>query len=403
MLKLAVRNLLRQKARTALTLIVVTFGVAALILSGGFVEDVFFQLREATIHSRLGHIQAQKSGYSEIGRRSPYKFLLKEPEQLVARLRGLTHVKEVMQRVEFSGLITTGRGDRPIVGEGIEPGKEARLGTFLEIASGRQLTDSDRFGALLGQGVADALGAAPSDFVNLMVNTPDGALNVLEFEVIGVFRTFSKDYDDRAVRISLEAAQELLATEGAHSLVFALDRTEFTDSVARRVEEALSGESMEVRTWLELADFYRKTVELYKRQFGVLQLIILVMVILSVSISVNMVIFERVGEFGTQMALGNRGTDIFRLILKENSLLSLFGAAAGVALGSALAWVISQVGIPMPPPPNSNAGYIAYIRLVPSVVAMAFAIGFVATVLAAILPARRASRLPVAEALKQNV
>jgi putative ABC transport system permease protein len=64
---------------------------------------------------------------------------------------------------------------------------------------------------------------------------------------------------------------------------------------------------------------------------------------------------------------------------------------------------ISAVGIPMPPPPNSNLGYTAYIRIVPSVVASAFVIGVVAATVASVLPALRVSRIPIAEALRQNV
>jgi putative ABC transport system permease protein len=74
----------------------------------------------------------------------------------------------------------------------------------------------------------------------------------------------------------------------------------------------------------------------------------------------------------------------------------------GVALGVALALVISAIGIPMPPPPNANVGYTAHIRIIPSILLMSFTIGFTATVLAAILPARRVSNTPVVDALRQN-
>jgi putative ABC transport system permease protein len=63
MLKLAFRNIFRNRLRTALTLAAIICGVAAIIVSGGFVEDVFVQLRESTIHSRLGHAQIFRAGY----------------------------------------------------------------------------------------------------------------------------------------------------------------------------------------------------------------------------------------------------------------------------------------------------------------------------------------------------
>ncbi len=403
MFLLAFHNIFRHKVRTFLTLAVIVFGVVGIILTGGFVEDVFIQLQEATIHSQLGHIQVYRAGYSEQGRREPYQYMIGDPGQITDRILDLPHVSDVLLRVNFSGLANNGRADLNIIGEGVQPDKEARLGTIMTITSGRQLTATDAYGVLVGQGVARALRLKPGDYLTLLTTTTDGALNSLEFEVIGIFRTFARDYDNRAVRIPLAAAQDLIGATAVHSVVISLDATEQTDTVAGRLKQVLPASEYEVKTWYELADFYSKAVDLYRRQFAVLQFIILLMVLLSVANSVNMAVYERVGEFGTMMALGNKQGDIFRLVLKENMLLGLLGAGLGVALGVILAWVISGIGIEMPPPPNSDIGYTAYIRLVPRVIVMAFGVGAAATLLAALLPAYRVSRLPVAEALRKNV
>ena len=132
-------------------------------------------------------------------------------------------------------------------------------------------------------------------------------------------------------------------------------------------------------------------------------MIILLMVLLSVTNSVNMTLFERTREFGTMLALGDRPSTVFRLIMTENALLGMSGAVLGVIVGSVVALVISLVGIPMPPPPNANVGYTAFIRLVPLDVVAAGAIGMAATILAAILPARRSAQLVVVDALRQGV
>lgn len=80
MVKLAFRNIFRQRVRTAITLAAITFGVAGLILAGGFVRDIFFQLGEALIHSQSGHLQIVKSGFFTYGSRSPEKFLIAAPQ-----------------------------------------------------------------------------------------------------------------------------------------------------------------------------------------------------------------------------------------------------------------------------------------------------------------------------------
>ena len=402
-LRLALRNLTRQRMRTGVTLAAIACGVAALILTGGFVRDIFVQLGEALIHSQSGHLQVAAQGYFAGGTRTPERFLIREPASLRERIAATRGVSDTLARLGFSGLLNNGRSDLAVLGDGAEPERETRMGTSVRMLAGRALSADDARGIVVGAGVAQALNLSVGDPVTLLVNTTGGALNTGEFVLTGIFQTFSRDFDDRAIRIPIAAAQELLDTPGASTIVIVLDRTEDTDRVAGELQGWVDNARLEFRTWVELNDFYEKAVALYKRQFGVLQLIVLVMVVLSVANSINMSVFERIGEFGTMMALGDRGDKVFRLIVIESALLGSIGAALGVVLGVVLALGISAVGIPMPPPPNGNLGYTASIRIVPSVLAMAFAVGFAATTLAALLPAYRASRTPVADALRENV
>jgi putative ABC transport system permease protein len=288
------------------------------------------------------------------------------------------------------------------VGEGVEADKESRLGTHVRILHGRQLRNDDAYGVLLGEGAATAMKLVPGDRVTLLANTLAGAINTADFEVVGIFQSFSKDYDARAVRITLDAAHGLLNTNGINTLVISLKQTEYTPHVTDVVERQIDRRQLEVNTWQQLNDFYQSTVALYERQFGVLQLIILILVLLSVANSVNMSVFERVGEFGTMMALGNQSGTVFRLVLTENAVLGACGALLGVATGMILAQIISLIGVPMPPPPNANVGYTAHIRISASMLLTTFAITSCATVLAALIPARRVSRIRVAAALSQN-
>jgi putative ABC transport system permease protein len=235
------------------------------------------------------------------------------------------------------------------------------------------------------------------------VSTAEGALNNLDFEVVGTFRTFSKDFDARYVRIALPAAQELLARSGVNTLVVSLHDTRDTDYMVEGLARMFTDRGLEVKGWRELNDFYDKTVQLYRRQLGVLQLIVLVMVGLGVVNLVNMAVLERISEFGTMRALGNRDWHVFALVLIENLLLAVLGSALGLALGALLAWIVSSIGIPMPPPPNADVGYTARIRLTPSVIGIGLAVGFLATIAAAVPPAVRVARMRIADQLRQGI
>jgi len=405
MFKLALRNIVRQKMYTAMTLTAIICGVAGIVLAGGWINDIFIRLGEALIHSQSGHLQVYKKGYFDAGSRSPERYLILAPDNIKEEITGEIGVEKfdnVMARLNFSGLINNGRSDLPIIGEGIEPDKEAALGSHLMVTDGYQLTDQDKFGIMLGHGVAKGLRLNPGDHVTLLVNTLEGALNSLDFEVTGIFQSFSSDYDARAVKIPIAAVQILLGIQSVNALVVSLKNTADTDLIANRLKQKLEPLDLEVKTWIELNDFYEKTIALYKGQFGILQFIILIMVLISVANSINMSIFERVGEFGTMMALGNRSDQVFKLIMGESILLGLIGSSSGVIVGIILALIISAIGIPMPPPPSANIGYIAQIQIVPSVLALSFMTGLIATTLASIMPARYVSRLQVVEALRQN-
>src|SRR6266487_4457178 len=73
---LAVRNLIRQPRRSAIALTAITFGIVALLLASGFIEWIFFDMRESTIRDQLGHLQITRPGYHDAGASDPSRFLL---------------------------------------------------------------------------------------------------------------------------------------------------------------------------------------------------------------------------------------------------------------------------------------------------------------------------------------
>lgn len=398
---LAIRNVLRQKTRMAITIATIATGVAALIVSGGFIADTFFQLGEAVIHSQLGHAQIAKHGYFSRGGRSALEYLIDEPDHLGGQIEKHPEVEQVMQRVSFAGLLNNGKSDLAVIGEGVEPEKESRLGSYMTIVAGRQLRSQDQYGALVGNGVARALKLELGDRVTMVVNTIDGALSTITVEIVGVFQTISKDYDARAVRVSLPAAQELLGTKGVNVLVVSLHRTADTARFARNMKRL--AQQYEHRTWDQLSDFYSKTVSLYETQFGALRLIVLIMVMLGVMNTINMSIFEREPEFATMRALGTYNSMVFRLVLLETTIVSLIGAGIGMLLGLGLAFTLSKLGIPMPPPPNSDIGYVAKIQLDARTMAIAGLIGIFSALLATLTPAARVSRMSLALGLRRGI
>src|SRR6476646_944076 len=74
--KLAARNLARHHTRTVISLSAIAFGVAALMLAGGFSEWIFWAMREGAIQTGLGQIQISRPGFRETGAADPAAYLL---------------------------------------------------------------------------------------------------------------------------------------------------------------------------------------------------------------------------------------------------------------------------------------------------------------------------------------
>ena len=395
--------MLRQKRRSAFGIVAVAFGVIAFVLSGGFVEWVFWAAREGAIQAGLGHVQVVRPGFLDTGLSDPFKFLLPDDAQEFKVVEGLPGVRTVAPRLSFSGLISVGESSLSFLGEGVDPNREARFGYPSIISQGEDLAPEDPTGIIVGRGLAENLGVKPGDTVVLLTNTQTGGINAVESKVRGIFTTVSKAYDDSAIRVPRPVAEKLLRARGAHRWIVVLQDTGLTARTVAMLEQKLPPGKLEFIPWIRLADFYNKTVDLLSRQMAFVRLIIGVIIVLCISNTLTMSVMERTGEIGTAMALGATRASILRRFLSEGVALGVIGGLIGVAAGVALAIVISAVGIPMPPPPGMSQGYSGEIKLTIALVTGAFALACVTALLASVYPAWKASRLIIVDALRRNL
>lgn len=400
-LRLAARNLVRQPRRTLLSLLIISGGVAAFLLASGFMHWGFNDLRESTIHAQLGHAQVTRPGYFEQGLADPYDYLLPGDSSPVTAAAEVP-IRTVTPRLAFNGLLSSGEDTVSFIGEGVDPPREALVARAIHIIEGRDLTDSPTDSVILGQGLAASIGAAPGDRVVLLANTAQGRVNAVELTVAGIFNSVTKAYDDVALRAPIEVARSLMRVEGDTSWVVLLDSTDDTDRAVADLRRRLPADEFEVVPWIELADFYRKSVQLLGRQVDVMRILIGLIVILSISNSLMMTVVERTSEIGTCLAVGVRRRGIMVQFAFEGLLLGIVGGIVGVLLGLVLGAAISAVGIPMPPAPGMARGYVAEILISPALAFDGFLLGAVTTLLAGLFPAWKASRLNIVDALRQQ-
>jgi putative ABC transport system permease protein len=388
-----------------MTMLAIGFGVVALLLAGGFIEWVFWAMRESTIQGRLGHIQVSRPGYHTEGVADPFAYLLPEASADLEKLSAMPQVKLLAPRINFSGLISRGDVTLSFIADAGEPEKEAELSVDFRIKQGSGLAEEDPSGIIIGSGLAAALAVKAGDQVTLMTNTSSGGLNAMDATIRGVFYTSNKVWNDAALRVPITSARNLLRVKGAHAWVLLLDDTDTTDSVMEYLRGWLAegGDRYEIKAWYEMADFYNKTVKLFSRQMLFIQMIIALIVVLGITNTMMMNVVERTGEIGTMQAIGNRRRTIVGLFMAEGLIIGLIAGGVGLLLGISLAKLISVVGIPMPPAPGMDEGYSAEILILPELAIRVFSIAAVTAFVASVYPAWKASRLEIVNALRHNI
>lgn len=401
---LSVRNVLRNKRRTALTLMSIVVGVGGLVLFNGFIEYSLWGLRESTIQSGLGHIQvASEDKFFVSGTYDPFTYLLPKERDMVAAIRAEPEVKTVIPQIRFTGTMSLDGRSGIVMLSANDPEIASDLYGFRSIVEGRELRGKDAQKVILGKGVAEKLDAKVGSSVTVLTATNGGGANAVDLEVVGICALGSRDLENVMAYTTLATAQELLSVETSPLLVVVLKETGRTAAAAAAIASRLSGLGAPsvVKTWEELADYYRQARDLYANMLDVVQVIILLIVVFAIANTMMMAIMERTREIGTIRAIGTRSAHVFTMFLVEATLIGLCGGALGVAAGYGLSYLINLAGgVYIPPPPGRSDGYYALFH--PDIRYAAKILGLAALVSLAssAYPSLRAIRAKIPECLR---
>lgn len=398
-LKFAWQNARRNRRRSWVTVSIAALGTAAILLASGFALSTYQGLAQMAARSS-GHLILAKPDQFHKDEDTPLQHGLDQADELRARLLADPEVRQVLPRVDFSGLISNGDKSTVMMAVGIDPDSEFAIkGPFLKIKAGEALLSSPQASAevMLGEGLARSLKAEPGSSLTLLSSTADGALNALDVRVRGVFSTGIPDMDKRLVYTDVLTAQKLLNKARISSLGVFLRSMEAVPGARARV--AAQFPELEVQNWETQAFFYRSVRDLYDRIFGALGLIIFLIVIFVVTNAMAMAIIERTREIGTLRALGTLPRQLLRSLALEGMVLGGGGAALGALLALGVSVLLYLFPVQMPPPPGRSDGYPLSIAIDPGVYAATLLAMLLLVMLASALVARKTVHQPVVQAL----
>ncbi|MFW6200373.1 MAG: ABC transporter permease [Gemmatimonadota bacterium] len=351
-LKLSLRNLLRNRWRSGLTLAAVAVAVGLMTWTLSFYEGWLQAMIRGATAVETAQVQIHMASYVDQPR--VYRSFTLDPAT-VERIRNAFEVRALSPRVELFGLV--GNEERSQVGRilGVDPALESRTTPIVDaVTRGRWLSeDPPGYPAprevVLGSGVAQQLRVEPGAELVTFLEAADGSLGNELLRVVGVARTGNTAVDRNTVYIHLDDAQ-LLGALGEEIHEVAIRTADLTtarrtaDEVARVIE---GQDALVVRSWQAIMPGIDQMVVLFRRSYWILYLLVYLLAAAGIVNTQRMSALERRREFGVMVAVGMRPRRLLGTLTVETTVLGVLGALVGSSFGSALAWYHSTRGFDM--------------------------------------------------------
>ncbi len=381
--QLALASLRHRPLRTGLT----ALGIAVAIASTVVFMSIGEGLRKAFADQLAGLGPELQVSYGEAGD-DLFPTAPDLPDEYVERLRqdagslGLVSVTPVLTWLR-GGLSVS----QSFIFEGLHtdvPLESVFTGATVVEGRGLNADDEGSLLAVIGKSVADRAGLEIGDTLRL---NPEAT-----FEIVGVATSGSGLLDNMIIVPFTSLRTAMGVVDRVTAILLKLERPDRADEVAARIEAAYpelgvqtqAGALSVIQDSLRISDFVRLGISL----------IALVVGAIAVANTMMMSVFERTREFGVVRAVGAKPSFLFSLVVLESVLLSLVGAAVGVGLGTLAAGLVNYIA-------NDYLG-LSLAAVTPRLVAFAVAVAAVTGLLAGLLPAGRAARVPIAVAVARE-
>ncbi|HJW11242.1 MAG TPA: FtsX-like permease family protein [Albitalea sp.] len=460
-LSLALRNLLRNRRRSLMTLLAMMMGLIAVLLFGGYIRNINYGLQTDFVQ-RSGHLQIQHKDYFLYGSGNPGAYGIADYDRIIALLKKdevlapmLTVVTPTLQLGGIAGNFSA-NVSRTVLASGAVVEDQNRMRQWNDYQFPTRprtltLTGTPSDTAVIGTGVArvlqlcaplavpnctsaapkvEAQGAAlPSDIaelaasgaadappasgtklahIEILAANAHGAPNVAGVNVLKAEYQGVKELDDVYVALHLSQAQKLIF--GAEppqvtAIVLQLQHTAQMPAARARLEQilatSLKGEPLEIQDFEVLNPFYGQALKMFAAIFSFISVLIGAIVLFTVSNTMSMAVVERTAEIGTLRAMGLRRGGIRAMFVSEGIVIGVLGALLGIVAALLLAWVINHGGLTWTPPGRVEAVPL-FVRIFGETrMLVGSAIGLVVVAaLSAIWPAARAARMNIVDALR---
>ncbi len=403
MFKIALRNALRQKRRTILTILTMFGGFVLAAISIGWSDGTYGNIIDMFTRNRLGHIQIHGKGY--LDKPSIYNSI-DHYEKIGQTIQSLPGVETWTPRVFSAGLASVGDNSAAAQIIGIDPKREQQATRFNQkIIAGTTFGDkADHVhGVILGKGLAEVLKAKVGDELVIVSQAADGSIANDLYRIIGVMQSGEEMSDRMSLYMHLSDAQSLFTLNSqVHEIAIIINNIHNINKITQKIREKLNMPELSVESWQEFARSFYQAMKADQEGMWIMIFVIVLIVAIGVLNTVLMSVLERTREYGVAKAIGTRPGQIFWQIIYEVNVIALISIVLGIGISLLLNQLLSVHGISIPTP--FTYGGITFDKLYTEVNARTLYLPglsvFVSALLVSIFPALRAAHIEPAKAMR---
>jgi putative ABC transport system permease protein len=405
LIKIAIRNITRNRKRTLLTVITIVVGVYATLMAKGMLTAVKSAIVTTLTGSVYGDFQVHAAGYVKALEALPLNMVIREKSEIERILQDLPGELKFTRRIHFGGLVYPDEERSSIFkGIAVDPQRELAVcpGVTDFLVEGRFLSTDDKYEAIISKTLAENFNLRLNSMVTLAGQDKNDLLNITEVKVVGIMDINFPGFDKKFIYTNIKAIQEFLDMDGEYTEIAASSDELAKSKIAyENLKAQLNKKNLgfEVHFWDEIGKFFRTIIDFQSLISNIIAVIFIVMVSTAIVNTMIMAVFERVNEIGMMRALGMKKKKVIKLFLMEAFSLVAIGGLIGLSLATTVINILNIIGIRFKPPGSSF-----FITLHPGITwqtaLLIYLFVIAAGTIASLYPAVTASKLKPAKALR---
>jgi ABC-type lipoprotein release transport system permease subunit len=398
-LKMAYRDLNRNRRRTFFSALALAMGLAILLFMSAFINGEMVSSKETTIRLSSGHLQLRAKDYNQNSNSLLWEDMIENPTVLAEKINAMDAVESATPRLFASGMIYIGDESEGVRVMGVDPASSANDPYRNGLIAGSFIEADDREGILIGKPLAEKFSLQAGSQITMLVNTSNGTVDEQQFTIRGIYTTNTTSLDKAVVLLPLEKAQAMTQTENHASILFILlNNVEQTDAVAA----ALKTSQYEVATWQQMNELLTLIDEIYGSYIYILYLIVLAITATVIINTLIMSVYERTREIGILSAIGMNSRRIMSLFFAESGMIAIGGIILGSIIGGIMVAYTAKYGFYFGDMGTTGMilGDVIYSKFNLSDSLLLTGLSFIVTLAAGIYPAVMAANMEPVDALR---